>query len=76
VFPPFLFIVSYLTSKLGLFDMFWIDAVKVTTGSNARENWFIFVYWLGKGFRIELTLPREALSIPVLDDKGLAHSTV
>jgi hypothetical protein len=56
--------------------VFGITTVQVTTVPNAGKNGLPFVDWLGKGFGIEVPLPRKALSIPILDDKRLAHSTI
>ena len=56
--------------------MFWIHTVEMTAVPDTRKNGFIFVNWKRKGFPIEVPLPRKALSIPVLDDKRLAHSTI
>jgi hypothetical protein len=58
VFPPFLFVISYLTSKLRLFDMFRIDAVKVAAVSDSGKNGFSVVHWRCKGFAVEVALPR------------------
>jgi hypothetical protein len=44
--------------------------------SDSRKDGFAFVDWLRKSFGVELSLPRKALSISVLDNKRLAHSTV
>lgn len=48
----------------------------MTAVSDSGENGLIFVHWERKGFRIEVALPRKALSIAILDDKRLAHSTI
>jgi hypothetical protein len=56
--------------------VFGITTVQVATVPNAGKNGLPFVDRLGKRFVIEVPLPRYALSIPILDDKRLAHSTI
>jgi hypothetical protein len=72
----FLFIVSYFTSKLRLFDVFWVAAIDVAAVSDAREDRLSLENRLGEGFGVKIPLPRKALGIAVFDDKRLAHSTV
>jgi hypothetical protein len=76
VFPPFFFVVSYFSSKLGLFDMLGITTVKVSAVADSRKNWFAFEHWLRESLRVKVALPRKALGIPVLDNERLAHSTI
>jgi hypothetical protein len=48
--------------------MLRIAAVQVTTDSDSGENRVPFKDWLGERFRVKVALPRQTLSIPVLDD--------
>jgi hypothetical protein len=56
--------------------MLRVTAVGVTAVAYPRENWATFEHRLSESSRIEVALPRQALSIPVFDDKRLAHSTI
>jgi hypothetical protein len=56
--------------------MLRITAVRVTAVPNSGENRVPLEKWFGKGFEIEVALPRKTLSISVLDDMRLRHSAV
>jgi hypothetical protein len=56
--------------------MLRITTVGMTAVPNPGKNWVPLENWLGKSFRVEVALPRKALSIPVLDDMRLPHSAV
>jgi hypothetical protein len=53
-----------------------ITTVGVTAVPDSGKNRVPLEHWLGKRFRIEFALPRQTLSIPVLDDMRLPHSAV
>jgi hypothetical protein len=56
--------------------MLRITAVDMTAVPNSGENRVPLEDWFGKRFDVEVTLPRKALRIPVLDDLRLSHSAV
>jgi hypothetical protein len=56
--------------------MLRITAVRMTAVPNSRENRVPLEKWFGKGFEIEVALPRKTLSISVLDNMRLRHSAV
>jgi hypothetical protein len=56
--------------------VFRITTVGVTAVPDSGKNWVPLENWLGKSFEVEVALPRQALSIPVLDDMRLSHSAV
>ena len=56
--------------------MFRITAILVSAVSNPREDRTALEHGLGEGFGVEVTLPRQALGVPVFDDKRLAHSAI
>jgi hypothetical protein len=56
--------------------MLRVTAVGMTTVPDSGENRVPLEDWLRKSFRVEVALPRKALSIPVLNDMRLSHSAV
>jgi len=56
--------------------MLRVTTVQVTAVPDSGENRVPLEDWLRKGFRVEVALPRKALSIPVLNDMRLSHSAV
>ena len=56
--------------------MLRITTVRMTAVPNSGKNWVPLEDWLGKSFRIELSLPRKTLGIPILDNMRLPHSAV
>jgi hypothetical protein len=56
--------------------MLRVTTVQVTTVPNSGENRVPLEDWFGKGFGVEVALPRKALCIAVLDDMRLSHSAV
>jgi len=56
--------------------MLRITAVQVTANPDSGENRVPLEDWLGECFRVKVALPRQTLSIPVLDDMRLSHSAV
>ena len=56
--------------------MLRVTTVGMTAVPNSGENRVPLEDWLGESFRVEVALPRQALSIPVFDDMRLSHSAV
>ena len=56
--------------------MLRITTVQVTAVPDSGKNWVPLEDWLAESLRVEVALPRQALSIPVLDDMRLSHSAV
>jgi hypothetical protein len=53
-----------------------ITTVGMTAVSDSGENRVPLEDWLGERVRVKVALPRQTLSIPVLDDMRLSHSAV
>jgi hypothetical protein len=56
--------------------MLRITTVRMTAVPNSGKNWVPLEDWLGKCFRVEFSLPRKTLSIPIFDNMRLPHSAV
>jgi hypothetical protein len=54
--------------------MVWIGAVKVSTGSNARQDWFSVKNRDGERLPIKVTLPRDTFLGAVFDNQSSMHS--
>lgn len=56
--------------------MLRITTVQMPAVANPGQNWLSFINWLGESLRVEVSLPRKALSIPVLHNERLPHSAI
>ena len=54
--------------------MVGIGAVKVSTGSNARKDWFPVKNRDGKRLPVKITLPRDTFLRAVFDNQSSVHS--
>jgi hypothetical protein len=48
--------------------MLRITTVRMTAVPNSGKNWVPLEDWLGECFRVEFSLPRKTLGIPILDN--------